>query len=116
MDGYLYNKPEIFVDDLAKLYRLRRREAQAKKLEFADPKAEVGESLESTKESPPPSPSENQLQPQPIEDQPQLERKIVKLCTPDIRRPTNLEPHKHQEVVRDQDLNNPHGATFTLPQ
>jgi hypothetical protein len=41
MDDYLYNKPKNFVDDPEKLYRLRRREAQAKKLEFADPKAEA---------------------------------------------------------------------------
>jgi hypothetical protein len=27
MDGYLSNKPDNFVDDLEKLYRLRRREA-----------------------------------------------------------------------------------------
>jgi hypothetical protein len=33
MDGYLSNKPNNFVDDPVKLYRLRRREAhQAKKL------------------------------------------------------------------------------------
>jgi hypothetical protein len=37
----LSNKPENFVDDSEKHYRLRRREAQAKKLEFVDPKAEV---------------------------------------------------------------------------
>jgi hypothetical protein len=37
----LSNKPKIFVDDPEKLYRLRRREAQDKKLEFADPKAEA---------------------------------------------------------------------------
>jgi hypothetical protein len=40
MDGYLSNKPDNFVDDPEKLYRLRRREAQTKKLESADPKAE----------------------------------------------------------------------------
>jgi hypothetical protein len=35
MDGYLSNKPDNFVDDPEKLYRLRRREAhQAKKLDF----------------------------------------------------------------------------------
>jgi hypothetical protein len=28
MDGYLSNKPDNFVDDPEKLYRLRRREAQ----------------------------------------------------------------------------------------
>jgi hypothetical protein len=36
MYGYLSNEPENFVDDPKKLYRLRRREAQAKKLEFED--------------------------------------------------------------------------------
>jgi hypothetical protein len=37
MDGYLSNKPDDFVDDSEKLYRLRRREAQqAKKLVSAE--------------------------------------------------------------------------------
>ena len=72
MDGYLSNKPENFVDDPEKLYRLRRREAQAKKLEFADPKAEAEGSSKPPKESPPPSPRENQLPPQPMGEQPQL--------------------------------------------
>jgi hypothetical protein len=40
MDDYLSNKPDNFVDDPEKLCRLRRREAQAKKLEFADSKVE----------------------------------------------------------------------------
>jgi hypothetical protein len=35
MDGNLSNKPDNFVDDPEKLYRLSRREAhQAKKLDF----------------------------------------------------------------------------------
>jgi hypothetical protein len=35
MDGYLSNKPDNFVDDPEKLYRVRRREApQAKKLDL----------------------------------------------------------------------------------
>jgi hypothetical protein len=39
MDGYLSNKPNNFVDDPKKHYRLRRREAhQAKKLDFVDSK------------------------------------------------------------------------------
>jgi hypothetical protein len=39
MDGYLSNKLDNFVDDLEKLYRLRRREAhQAKKLDFVGSK------------------------------------------------------------------------------
>jgi hypothetical protein len=46
-------KPDNFVDDPEKLYRLRRREAQAKKLEFADPKAESEGSSESPKKSSP---------------------------------------------------------------
>jgi hypothetical protein len=41
MDVYLSNKPEDFVDDTEKLYRLWRREAQlAKKLDFVDSKSE----------------------------------------------------------------------------
>jgi hypothetical protein len=59
MDDYLSNKPDNFVDDPEKLYRLRRRETQAKKLEFADPKAEAEGSSKSPKESPPQSPREN---------------------------------------------------------
>jgi hypothetical protein len=82
MDGYLSNKPDNFVDDPEKLYRLRRREAQqAKKLDFVDSKSEDQGSSESPKNSPPQSPQENRL---PLMgDQPQ-ERKIRELCTPDI--------------------------------
>jgi hypothetical protein len=41
MEGYLSNKPDNFVDDPEKLYRLRRRKAhQAKKLDFVDSKSE----------------------------------------------------------------------------
>jgi hypothetical protein len=82
MDGYLSNKLDNFVDDPEKLYRLRRREAQAKKLEFANPKAEVEGSSESPKESPLQSPWENRLPP--MGEQPQPERKIGELCTLDI--------------------------------
>jgi hypothetical protein len=82
MDDYLSNKPDNFVDDPERLYRLRRREAQAKKLEFADPKAEAERLSESSKESPPQSPRDNRLPP--MGEQPQLERKIEELCTPDI--------------------------------
>jgi hypothetical protein len=60
-DEYLSNKPYNFADDPENLYRLRRREAQAKKLEFADPKAGAERSSESPKESPPQSPRENRL-------------------------------------------------------
>jgi hypothetical protein len=67
-----------------KLYRLGRCEAQAKKLEFADPKTKAEGSSESPKESPPPCPRENQLPPQLMRDQPQPERKIGELCTPNI--------------------------------
>jgi hypothetical protein len=82
MDGYLSNKPNNFVDDPEKLYRLRRREAQqAKKLDFVDSKSEDEGSLESPKNSPPQSPRENRLPP--MGDQPQ-ERKIGELCTPGI--------------------------------
>jgi hypothetical protein len=82
MDSYLSNKHDNFVNDPEKLYRLGRREAQAKKLEFADPKAEVERSSESPKESPSQSPRENRLPP--MGEQPQLERRIGELCTPDI--------------------------------
>jgi hypothetical protein len=82
MDRYLSNKLDNFVDDPEKLYRLRRREAQAKKLEFANPKAEVEGSSESPKESPLQSPRENRLPP--MGEQPQPERKIGELCTLDI--------------------------------
>jgi hypothetical protein len=82
MDDYLSNKPDNFVDDPEKLYRLRRREAQqAKKLDFVDSKSEDEGSSESSKKSPPQSPRENRLPP--MGDQPQ-ERKIEELCTPDI--------------------------------
>jgi hypothetical protein len=75
MNGYLSNKPDNFVDDPEKLYRLRRHEAQqAKKLDFVDSKSEDKGSKESPKNSPPQSPQENQPQ----------ERKIGELCTPDI--------------------------------
>jgi hypothetical protein len=82
MDGYLSIKPDNFVDDLEKLYRLRRREAhKAKKLDFVDSKSEDKGSKESPKNSPPQSPWENRL---PLMgDQPQ-EHKIGELCTPDI--------------------------------
>jgi hypothetical protein len=64
MDRYLSNKPDNFVDDPEKLYRLRRREAQqAKELDFVDSKSEDEGSLESLKKSPPQSPRENQLPP-----------------------------------------------------
>jgi hypothetical protein len=79
MDGYLSNKPNNFVDDPEKLYRLRRREAhQAKKLDFVDSKSEDEESKESPKNSPPQSSRENR--PPPMVDQPQ-ECKIGELCT-----------------------------------
>jgi hypothetical protein len=50
MDDYLSNKPDNFVDDPEKLYRLSRREAhQAKRLDFVDSKSEDKGSLESLK-------------------------------------------------------------------
>jgi hypothetical protein len=79
MEIYISNKPDNFVDDLEKLYRLRRHEArQAKKLDFVDSKSEDEGSLESPKNSPPQSPRENRLPP--MGEQPQ-ERKIGELCT-----------------------------------
>jgi hypothetical protein len=48
MEGYLSNKPDNFVDDLEKLYRLTRCEAQqAKKPDFVDSKSEDEGSSES---------------------------------------------------------------------
>jgi hypothetical protein len=82
MDGYLSNKPGNFVDDPEKLYRLRRCEAQVKKLDFINLKAEDEGSSKSPKESPPQSPRENRLPP--MGEQPQLECKIGELCTLDI--------------------------------
>jgi hypothetical protein len=82
MDGYLSNKPDNFVDDPEKLYRLRREAHQAKKLDFVDSESEDKGSQESPKNSPPQSPRENRLPP--MGDQPPLERKIGELCTPDI--------------------------------
>jgi hypothetical protein len=82
MDSYLSNKPDNFVDDLEKLYKLRRCEAQqAKMLDFVDLKPESEGSSKSPKKSPPQSPRENRLPP--MGEQPQ-ERKIGELCTPDI--------------------------------
>jgi hypothetical protein len=71
------------VDDPGKLYRQRRRATQAKELETLDSKAKVEGPSESPRESPPPSPKEDQPQPPPMGEQPQPERKI-ELCTPDI--------------------------------
>jgi hypothetical protein len=83
VDGYLSNKPNNFVDDPEKLYRLRRREAQqAKKLDFVDSKAEDKGLSKSPKKSPPQSPRENRLPP--MGEQPPQERKIGEVCTPDI--------------------------------
>jgi hypothetical protein len=64
-------------------YRQRRRATQAKGLETLDGKAEVEGPSESPRESPPPSPKEDQRQPPPMGEQRQPERKI-ELCTPDI--------------------------------
>jgi hypothetical protein len=71
------------VDNLGKLYRERRRATQAKGSETLDPKAKVEGPSKSPRESPPPSPKEDQPQPPPMGEQPQPERKI-ELCTPDI--------------------------------
>jgi hypothetical protein len=75
--------PNIFVDDPGKLYRQRRHETQAKGLETLDPKVKVEGPLKSPRESPSPSPKEDQPQLPPMGEQPQPERKI-ELCTPDI--------------------------------
>jgi hypothetical protein len=73
----------FFVDDPGKLYRQRRRATQVKGLETLDSKVEVEGPSESPRESPPPSPKEDQPQPPPMGEQPQPERKI-KLCTPGV--------------------------------
>jgi hypothetical protein len=52
-------------------------------LETLDPKDEVEGPSESPRESPPPSPKEDQPQPPPMGEQPQPDCKI-KLCTPDV--------------------------------
>jgi hypothetical protein len=84
MVGYLYKKPKLsFVDDPGKLYMQRRRATQAKGLETLDPKAKVEGPSKSPRESPTPSPKEDQPQPPPMGEQPQLECKI-EICTPDI--------------------------------
>jgi hypothetical protein len=84
MVDYLYKKPKLsFVDDLGKLYRQRRRATQAKGLKTLDLEAEVEGPSESPRDSPPPSPKEDQPQPPPMGEQPQPEHKI-ELCTPDI--------------------------------
>jgi hypothetical protein len=84
MDGFLSKKPKLsFVDDPGKFYRQRRNATQAKGLETLDPKAEAEGSLESPKETPPPSPKRDQYQPPPMGEQPRPEHKI-ELCTPEI--------------------------------
>jgi hypothetical protein len=78
MVGYLSKKPKLsFVGDPVKLYRQRRRAPQAKGLETLDSKAKVEGPSESPRESPPPSPKEDQPQPPPMGEQPQPERKIA---------------------------------------
>jgi hypothetical protein len=77
MAGYLSKKPKLsFVDDPGKLYRQRRRATQAKGSETLDPKAKVEGPSESPRESPLPSPREDQPQPPPMGEQSQPERKI----------------------------------------
>jgi hypothetical protein len=109
------NKPKTFVDDPEKLYKQRRREAQNKKSEIAHPKVEAKGLSESPKESLSPCPKENQLQPPLMREQPQPERKIGELCAPDIIDHLS-KTSQRSEGLRDQDLHNPHGATFTLHQ
>jgi DNA-directed RNA polymerase specialized sigma24 family protein len=84
MVGYLSKKPKLsFVDNLGKLYRQRRHATRDKGLETLDPKAKVEGPSESRRESPHPSPKEDQPQLPPMGEQPQPERKI-ELCTLDI--------------------------------
>jgi hypothetical protein len=72
------------VDDPEKLYRQRRRVAQAKKLEAKNPKAEAEGSSESPKETTPPSPKGDLILPPPMGEQLLPKRKMRELCTPDI--------------------------------
>jgi hypothetical protein len=84
MVGYLSKKPKLsFVDVPGKFYTQRRHATQAKGFETLDPKAEVEGPSESPRESPPPSPKEDQPQPPPMGELPQPKRKI-ELCTSDI--------------------------------
>jgi hypothetical protein len=77
MVGYLSKKPKLsFVDDPGKLYRQKRCATQAKGLETLDPKANVEGPSKSPRESPPPSPKEDQSQLPPVGEQPQPEREI----------------------------------------
>jgi hypothetical protein len=111
MDGCLSNKPDNFVDDPEKLYRLKRREAQAKKLDFVDSKSKDEGSLESLKKSPPQSALENRLPT--MGEQPQ-ERKIGELCSPDI---IDLPILNLADIGRPFEINTSTirmGATFTL--
>jgi hypothetical protein len=83
-----------------------------KKLDFVDLKSEGEGSSESPKKSPPQSPRENQLPP--MGEQPPQEHKIGELCTPDNVDLPILNLCGDRKAVPDQDLNNQHGATFTL--
>jgi hypothetical protein len=111
MDGYLSNKPDNFVDDPKKLYRLRRHEAQAKKLEFADPKMEARDRLSLQRN--------HHLKALGRIDFHRWEKNRSQSArsgsyAPRTSSTSNLEPRRDRKAVRDQDLNNPHGATFTL--
>jgi hypothetical protein len=60
------------------------------------------------KNSPPRSPRENRL---PLMGEQPQERDQGAMH-PRHHQPTNLEPRGDRKAVQDQDLNNPHGATF----
>jgi hypothetical protein len=113
MVGYLSKKPKLsFVDDRGKFYRQRRRATQAKGLETLDSKVEVEGLSESPRESPPPSPKEDQPQQPLMGEQSRLERK-TELCTPDT---VDLPIIKHQDARRPFKIkvNYPHGATLAF--
>jgi hypothetical protein len=63
------------VDDPGKLYRQRRRATQAKGVETLDSKVKLEGPSKSPRESPLPSPKE---------DQPQPPEREIELCTPNI--------------------------------
>jgi hypothetical protein len=102
--------PNNFVDDPEKLYRLRRCEAQqAKKLDFVYSKSEDEGSFSeefTTSKSSGESTSTDGRATTRTQDRGAMHH--------EHHRPTNLEPRGYKKAVRDQDLNNPYGATFTL--
>lgn len=85
MDGYLSNKPKIFLGDPEKLYRKRRCEAQHRKRGLVDPKGETKESSFTPRATPPREvPTPPPLNTMGEQLGPQLEHTIGELFVPDI--------------------------------